>query len=158
MMTVLGKRHESRQLDVHPERRRSRVLLGWLLLAGVAAFALGGCSDSDDGDGSTDSTGAVVAVPDDADTLSVGELLDRDGQGDSGANVVVVAMLVDDGTGVRMCESLAESDPPQCGGSSVEVLNPDAIDVEFNESDGVRWLDNPIQLFGWMEGDAFYVS
>lgn len=156
-MIVLRKRLDPQQPVVHPERSRTRVVLGWLVLAGVALLVVGGCGDSDDDGGSTDSTG-VVAVADDGDTLTVGELLDAEEQGESGNTVVVVAMLVDDGTGMRMCESLAESDPPQCGGRSVEVMNPGVIDVDLNEDQGVRWADGPIQLFGWMEGDAFYVS
>lgn len=142
--------------EVHPERRRARVVLGWLGLLAVALFVVGGCGDSDDGSDSSDS-GDVVTVAD-ADALTVGDLLGAAEQGESGNSVIVVAMLVDDGTGLRLCESLAESDPPQCGGRSIEVLNPDAIEVELTEDDGVRWAETPIQLFGWMEGDAFSVS
>ncbi len=155
-MIVLRKGLDSHQPVVHPERSRTRVVLGWLVLAGAALLVVGGGGDSDDDDGSADST-EVVAIAD-ADTLTVGELLDAEEQGESGNTVVVVAMLVDDGTGLRMCESLAESDPPQCGGRSVEVMNPGVIDIEFTEDQGIRWLDNPVQLLGWMEGDTFYVS
>lgn len=139
---------------------RPRVALASMLLAGLAAFALGGCGDSDSPDdgGSTDPTSAVVTVADDADTLTVGELLDREDQGQSGENVVVVAILLDDGSGLRMCEALAESFPPQCGGRSIEVVNPDVIDVELTEEQGVRWSEAPVQLLGWVEGDAFFVS
>lgn len=142
--------------EVHPERRRFRVILGWLGLAAVALLVLGGCGGSDDDGGSSDSAGVVATA--DGDTLTVGELLDAEDRGESGTTVVVAAMLVDDGTGLRMCESLAESYPPQCGGRSVEVMNPGAIEVEFTEDGGVRWAETPIELFGWMEGDTFYVS
>jgi hypothetical protein len=131
-----------------------------LLLAGLAVFALGGCggSDSPDEGASSDPTSVVATVVDDADALTVGELLDREDQGRSGDNVMVVAMLVDDGTGIRMCEALAESLPPQCGGSSIEVMNPGAINVELTEEQGVRWTDGPVWLLGWVDGESFFVS
>lgn len=132
-------------------------MLGRVALAAAALVVVGGCDGSSDA-GTDDSAGVVAAVPDDGDTLTVGELLDAEDQGASGTTVVVIAMLVDDGSGLRMCESLAESDPPQCGGRSVEVMNPGVIDVDLTEDQGVRWAEGPIQLFGWMEGDVFYVS
>ncbi len=136
--------------------RRRGVLTS--LLAGLAVFALGSCggSDSSDDAGTSDPTSVVATA--DGDTLTVGELLDAEDQGRSGHNVVVVAMLVDDGTGMRMCEALAESFPPQCGGRSIEVMNPDVVDVDFTEEQGVRWTDGPVSLFGWVEGDTFFVS
>ena len=157
-MIVLRKRLDSGrpEVHVHPERRRSRAMLGSMALVAVSALVVSGCGDSSD-DGTDDSSGVVAAVSD-GDTLTVGELLDAEDQGQSGNTVVVIAMLVDDGTGMRMCESLAESDPPQCGGRSVEVMNPEVIDVDLTEDQGVRWAEGSIQLLGWMEGDAFYVS
>ena len=136
--------------------RRRGVLTS--LLAGLAVFALGSCGGSDSPDDAGTSAPTSVVATADGDTLTVGELLDAEDQGRSGHNVVVVAMLVDDGTGMRMCEALAESLPPQCVGSSIEVMNPDVIEVDFTEDQGVRWTEGPVSLFGWVEGDTFFVS
>lgn len=142
-----------------PERRggQRRVVLT-SLLAGLAVFALVSCGGSDSPEDGGSSTPSSVVATADGDTLTVGELLDAEDQGRSGHNVVVVAMLVDDGSGMRMCEALAESFPPQCGGRSIEVMNPDVIEVDFTEDQGVRWSEGPVSLFGWVEGDAFFVS
>ena len=55
-----------------------------------------------------------------------------------------------DGT-VLLCEAIAESFPPQCGGARLEVrgLDLDAV-PELQEANGVRWAEG-IQLFGRVE-------
>lgn len=147
---------------VPPTRRaeggRRRRTLAWLLLAAVAVFALGSCGGSDADDDAGSSEPSSIVIPGAADMLTVGELLDREDQGRAGQNVVVAAMLIDDGAGMRMCEALAESFPPQCGGRSIEVINPDVIDVELTEEQGVRWSEGQVSLLGWVEGEAFFVS
>ena len=138
-------------------RGRRRVVRA-SLLSGLAVLAMANCGGSDSlEDAGTSAPTSVVATAEGA-TLTVGELLEAEDQGRSGHNVVVVAMLVDDGTGMRMCEALAESYPPQCGGRSIDVLNPDVIDVELTEDQGVRWTEGPVSLFGWVEGESFFVS
>ena len=136
---------------------RRRVVLT-SLLSGLAVFALASCGGSDSPEDAGTSAPTSVVATAEGDTLTVDELLDAEDQGRSGHNVVVVAMLVDDGTGMRMCEALAESYPPQCGGRSIDVLNPDVIDVELTEDQGVRWTEGPVSLFGWVEGESFFVS
>lgn len=60
---------------------------------------------------------------------------------------------------IRLCSALAESFPPQCGGSSlrVEGLNLREVDGLVTEGD-VSWTDRPIQLLGEVEGETLVVS
>ena len=132
------------------------------LLSLVAALALtgAGCADSDDGSGATVPTGSVTidGSSADAEPISVGELLDREVEARPGDTVLVAAFLVGDGSGFRMCEALAESFPPQCGGRSIEVRNPDLVDAELTEEQGVQWTERDVWLLGWVEDGAFVVT
>ena len=67
---------------------------------------------------------------------------------DIDADVVVVGYLVVDSTGARLCGVLLESDPPQCGARSVNVIGLDRLDVKFEESQGVRWTNYHATLWG----------
>jgi hypothetical protein len=61
------------------------------------------------------------------------------------------ALFVDpDGT-VRLCDAIAESFPPQCGGASIEVTDLDLSTVaDLQEGNGVRWAESVV-LFGSVE-------
>jgi hypothetical protein len=64
---------------------------------------------------------------------------------------VTGALFVDaDGT-VRLCDAIAESFPPQCGGDRIVVTGLDLDDVpDLQEEDGVRWAESAT-LFGSVE-------
>lgn len=65
------------------------------------------------------------------------------------ADVVVVGYVVVDSIGARLCGILAESLPPQCSGpGSTQVIGIDNLDVRFKESQGVRWTDTHVALWG----------
>lgn len=70
----------------------------------------------------------------------------------------VTGLLFDDGSGLRLCESLAESFPPQCPGPYVPIINPDAVDADFTVEGGVRWTDRPVVLSGHLSDDGFTVA
>lgn len=95
----------------------------------------------------------VSSIPDDEDAISVAELLEATPDGD----VAVRGLLFDDGSGLRLCEMLAESFPPQCAGATVAIANPDAVDVDFTVEGDVRWTDRAVVLFGRLDGDTFTV-
>jgi hypothetical protein len=60
------------------------------------------------------------------------------------------ALFVDaDGT-VRLCEAIAESFPPQCGGASLVVEGLDLGALDLQEAEGVRWAD-AVTLLGSVE-------
>ena len=59
----------------------------------------------------------------------------------------------------RLCETLAESFPPQCAGKSLKVIGlaPKTMDGLTSEG-SVTWSDQPVQVLGTMEGDVLTVS
>ena len=68
---------------------------------------------------------------------------------DATAIIAVQGFLVDNGGVARLCELLAESLPPQCGGSSIPVTGYDeVIGVPLSESQGVTWTDQVVSLLG----------
>jgi hypothetical protein len=77
--------------------------------------------------------------------LSVSEALATDASGP----LAVHGFYVDSGTGAMLCEALAESFPPQCGGASVPLANISAIDPESIRTDqGVAWSDDEVFIVG----------
>jgi hypothetical protein len=63
---------------------------------------------------------------------------------------VTGALFVDaDGT-VRLCDAIAESFPPQCGGATLLVEGLDLTSVELEEANGVRWAEG-VTLLGSVE-------
>ena len=72
--------------------------------------------------------------------------------------VTVAGFVVSDASGSRLCEALAESFPPQCGGSSVTITNPDQLDVELDSEQGVEWTGTRVELSGSFDGDALTVD
>ena len=60
---------------------------------------------------------------------------------------------------VRLCSALAESFPPQCGGSSLAVEGLELEEVEDLVTEGdVSWTDRPIQLLGVISDGTLTVS
>ncbi len=48
-----------------------------------------------------------------------------------------------------LCELLAESYPPQCGGQSLVIANPEATDdMVLTEAEGVQWSEDYVTVFG----------
>ena len=93
---------------------------------------------SDDGEAVT---GGVVA----GEGLTVSEAL----EGDADGVIAVRGFLFDDGAGPRLCDVLAESFPPQCGGESLPVVDhEEAVDVPIVSEQGVTWTDQPLVLYG----------
>ncbi len=136
-----------------------------LAVAGtLAAAALSGCGDGGGAGAAPAPAGDVrlVAPPDGspatgqmlaASGLSVQEAL----AGSGGEPLVVRAFIVvaPDGA-ARLCDALAESSPPQCGGASMPVtgLAPEMVDgLEARE--GVRWSEGQVQLIGSVRDGSF---
>ncbi len=65
--------------------------------------------------------------------------------------VAVAGFIVANGDEVKLCEALAESFPPQCGGGFVTVTSLDQVDPDDIQSSGdVRWTDYTVTIFGEM--------
>lgn len=77
--------------------------------------------------------------------LTVPEALETDATG----ILAVRGFYLDDGTGPRLCETLAESFPPQCGGASLALGDLAGIDLgELQSSGGTTWSDSPVVILG----------
>jgi len=84
--------------------------------------------------------------------LSVSEALQTDAIGP----IAVHGFYVDSGTGPMLCEALAESFPPQCGGASIPLADISAIDPDSIRTDqGVSWSDNEVFIVGEIVDGVF---
>jgi hypothetical protein len=93
-----------------------------------------------DGPGETDSaTGFVVG-----NGLTVTEALSGDAEG----TLAVGGFIVANESGTFLCEALAESFPPQCGGESIAVEGLAIDEYPVEEEGAVRWTNNAVVLFG----------
>ncbi len=70
------------------------------------------------------------------------------GNGGDGPLLVNGALFVDPDGRVLLCDAMAESFPPQCGGTRLEVHGLDIATVpEMQEANGARWVEQ-VQLLG----------
>ncbi|MBK5269082.1 MAG: hypothetical protein JJE47_16800 [Acidimicrobiia bacterium] len=73
--------------------------------------------------------------------------------------LAVQGFIVDDGTGAKLCEALAESFPPQCAGASMPISGYEtAITTPFINEQNVMWTDQTVSLFGEIVDGTFVVS
>ncbi len=146
-----------------PVRRLGRMIARRLAAASVLLVALAGCAtiglddpvtDRDPGPPSGDDSPAVLIVSE-----------GNRGDGDAGVTVadalahratddlvfVSGALFVDAEGGMLLCDAIAESFPPQCGGERLAVEGLDLATIEgLEEANGVRWAENVV-LFGSVE-------
>ena len=126
------------------------VLAASILLAAI----FGACANddgslepgSDRGPGSDGATGPGISVAEARRSRLDGPLL-------------VNGYLVADESRVRLCDTLAESSPPRCGGASLEVEGLDIDSISGIESSGaVRWSAQPRLLLGEVESGVLTVA
>lgn len=101
---------------------------------------------SDDADGA-DAGGTTMRVY----TVTEAMALEQEG------SVHVTGLLIDDGSGWRLCELVLESFPPQCGGESLDVEGLDPTGLPLEESGDVRW-QTEATVVGEVEGDTLIVT
>ncbi|MGJ7442551.1 hypothetical protein [Aquipuribacter sp. MA13-6] len=71
---------------------------------------------------------------------------------------------LDDGDGARLCEALAESFPPQCGGASIALDESGAtvgaatVGAATTTEGDVSWTDEPVPVEGEIVGGVFVVG
>jgi len=80
--------------------------------------------------------------------ISVSEALTH-GPTDDIVTVTGPLFVSADGT-MLLCDAIAESFPPQCGGDRLEVTGLDLTTIELEEADGVRWAE-AVVLVGSVE-------
>lgn len=98
----------------------------------------------DDGDAAGGTTMTVYGV---------GEARATDEEG----SLHVTGLLIDDGSGWRLCESVLESYPPQCGGDSLTVEGVDPALFPLEEEGEVRWQTDAT-VVGEIAGDTLTVT
>ncbi len=126
------------------------------LLALALALALAACGGGDDGN---DGGGSAAPAPGEA--LSVEGALASTLAGPLLVRGYIVAR---DGEPVRLCDLLAESYPPQCGGASLVVDGLDLDTVEgltrTTEPDLAQaaWSEGPVSVLGEVADGVLTVS
>lgn len=138
-------------------RHRPATALSLILLMALAACGTGGADDPVDSDSSPmppSSPGAeppvlviVEGEPGDA-GISVTEALRHQPTDDIVA--VTGALFVAGDGSVLLCDLIAESFPPQCGGARIAVEGLDLDSLELQEANGVRWSER-VTLLGSVE-------
>jgi hypothetical protein len=125
-----------------------RALILLVLLVTLVGCARLGAPDEPIG---SDAPVLVIAdgAPGGGPGLSVAEALTH-GPTDDLVTVTGALFVDPDGT-VRLCDAIAESFPPQCGGQRFEVQGLDLAAVpDLQEANGVRWAES-VTLFGSVE-------
>jgi hypothetical protein len=131
--------------DVSPAMRSpsNRLLLGLVALAMAAALA--GCG-SDEGEPAGVPTSPTAPTPSTEPTARETEF---------------TGYLVQSGDEARICEALAESYPPQCGGRSYRLVGFDARALSgVEQANGVSWTQQQVTVRGVLadDGETLVVS
>ena len=132
--------------------RISFILAALALLVACSAAPAG--RDGDRGGGSDDGAGGgggSAVGP----GISVDEAIASTLEGP----LLVNGYLVASGDEVRFCSALAESHPPQCGGSSLVVEGLDLDEMQgLSSASGVTWSDEQLQLLGSVEDGVLRIE
>ena len=73
--------------------------------------------------------------------------------------ITISGFLVADGEGARLCELLAESYPPQCGGAAIAITGyEEALSVPVVGAQGVTWTDEYASFVGEIVDGVFVVD
>ena len=125
--------------------KKQGILLIVVAIVGVAAAA---CSDDD----SDLVSGPISGV---GPGISIGEVFITDLKGP----LLINGLLHVENGQVRLCEALAESFPPQCGGRFLVVKGLDLMKMDGLTREGsVTWSEQPVQILGTVEGEELTVS
>lgn len=89
------------------------------------------------------------------DGLSVPEAIAYEGS----EPVAIHGYVVRTSESAQLCEALAESHPPQCGGASLILVNPNATDdLPLIEDGNVQWSPDVVVLIGTVTGTEFTID
>ena len=126
--------------------------------AAVSGLSAGACLE-----GEPDCNDTVVGEPTNlpepgGDDTPIANLSIADAATASG-QVMVTGFLVDVAGESRLCEALAESFPPQCGGASITLTSLEQIDPDELKTEGdVTWTDFVVTVFGEMVDGTLVVT
>lgn len=115
------------------------------LMAGILAVMLvAACTDGGTtNDGPDDTAGPSSGILVDG-GLTIPEAFETDATG----ILAVQGFFFDDGTGPRLCELLAESFPPQCGGAELPLADTDFALEGLQTEGSVTWSDAYVVVLG----------
>jgi hypothetical protein len=132
-----------------------RRLVPSLILVALLA-ACGGDDDDPSVVGDAAGTDAAVSGAAPADGgLTVAEAL----ASDLDEPLMVAGYLFVDGDAVRLCDAIAESHPPQCGGAALRVVGLDVSTIDSLQRDGDRgWTEQRISILGEVDGDTITID
>jgi|GEM_PF-1851283 len=89
------------------------------------------------------------------DGLSIADAIAYEGS----ESVAVHGYLVRTSETAQLCEVLAESFPPQCGGASLALMNADDIvDLPLIEEGDVQWSPDRVILIGTVAGNELTID
>jgi hypothetical protein len=112
-----------------------------IILLSVLGLALAACGGGTDG-GSPTGPITVAEVPTD---------------GTDGPITVRGYLFVDPDGNALLCDLIAESYPPQCGGDRITVTGDLPLD-DLTTDQGRSWSDSPIDLTGIWDGATLVVG
>lgn len=140
---------------------------GALAAVVLLLLVIAGCDSSDgdvattagpgDGTSAASSTTAAPTTSSPAgdgagEPLTISQVLDTQPAG----TVAAVGIFYDQGAGPLLCETLAESLPPQCAGRWLILSARPA--AEIITEGGISWTDAPVVVTGILDGDVFVVE
>ena len=128
-------------------KRRVSIMLLLVLLTACASAGDAPTTDPGSIGAGGDADGILTVAPGTAigPGISIEEAI-----GNGGAEPLLVngALVVDPDGRALLCDALAESFPPQCGGLRLEVRGLDLGSLpDLEEANGVRWVEQ-VQLLG----------
>ena len=131
-------------------------------MVGLGLLAAG-CGDANGGStaGSTTTTPALTSTTSVAETtapepnaISVEEFFDGEGSREA----IVEGFVLVDAASTRLCATLLESYPAQCGWAWIVIANPGGLDVELDETQGIAWTPSPVRVEGFYDGNRLIVE
>jgi len=107
-----------------------------LIVLAALALVLAACGSDDD---------TTSDLPTAGDTITVTEAATTSG------TVSVTGFVVDIAGQTRLCEALAESFPPQCGGARILLSDLSQVNADQLKTEGdVTWTDDYVVVTGTM--------
>jgi hypothetical protein len=129
-----------------------------MLLALLLALAMTAC----DGTAEEDRVDDIAEDAEEGETLTVSEavsLVEAVGEEPDGQRVIVAGWYVEDEGDARLCESIMESFPPQCGGRGLQLEGLDPAQLDGVQSDqGVTWAEDEVEVSGTLRDGALHVD
>jgi len=131
-----------------------------LVLLPILALVAAGCGGGEPSPAAAEPPAATSGTPSSGAPIPGGGLtVDEALASTLDGPLMVAGFLVATGDEARLCSALAESFPPQCGGSSLLVEGLDLATVEGLQTEGdVSWTDERISVLGDVADGVLTVS